>query len=106
MKRYLDSIITRDLARKMVFLTRPRQVAKTTLARQLLTAYPSGKYLNFDTASDRKTITSQAWNPRTQLLIFDELHKMPRWKSWLKGVYDGKISETKILVARSARLDF
>jgi uncharacterized protein len=106
MKRYLDEIVARDLARKMVFLTGPRQVGKTTLARQLLAAYPSGQYLNFDTANDRKTITSHAWNPQAQLLVFDELHKMPRWKSWLKGVYDGKLAENKILVTGSARLDF
>jgi uncharacterized protein len=106
MKRYLEEIVSRDLAKKMVFLTGPRQVGKTTLAGQLLAAYPTGQYLNFDNANDRKTITSHAWNPQAPLLVFDELHKMPRWKSWLKGVYDGKISENKILVTGSARLDF
>jgi uncharacterized protein len=106
MKRYLDPIVTQDLARKMVFLTGPRQVGKTTLARQLLAGYTRSQYLNFDTASDRKIITAQTWNPQAQLLVFDELHKMPRWKSWLKGVYDGKQAETKVLVTGSARLDF
>jgi uncharacterized protein len=106
MKRYLEEIVSRDLAKKMVFLTGPRQVGKTTLAGQLLAAYPTGQYLNFDNANDRKTITSHAWNPQAPLLVFDELHKMPRWKSWLKGVYDGKISENKILVTGSARVDF
>jgi uncharacterized protein len=106
MKRYLDDIVARDLARKMVFITGPRQVGKTTLARQLLASYPTGQYLNFDTASDRKTITSQAWNPNAKLLVFDELHKMPRWKSWLKGIYDGRPLDNQILVTGSARLDF
>jgi uncharacterized protein len=31
---------------------------------------------------------------------------MPKWKAWLKGVYDGKSAENKILVTVSARLDF
>jgi uncharacterized protein len=106
MKRYLTETITRDLERKMVFLIGPRQVGKTTLARQLLAGFSTVQYLNFDTASDRKTITSQSWNPQSALVVFDELHKMPRWKSWLKGVYDGKHADSKILVTGSARLDF
>ncbi len=34
MKRYLDDRVQADLAQKMVFLTGPRQVGKTTLGRQ------------------------------------------------------------------------
>ena len=33
--RYLQAPVLADLDRKMVFLTGPRQVGKTTLARQL-----------------------------------------------------------------------
>jgi uncharacterized protein len=106
MKRYLDEIVIRDLERKMVVLTGPRQVGKTTLSRQLLAEGQHGQYLNFDTAADRKVIVNQAWNPASELVVFDELHKMPRWKAWLKGVYDGKPSKLKILVTGSARLDF
>ena len=36
MKRYLDDRVQADLAQKMVFLTGPRQVGKTTLSRQLI----------------------------------------------------------------------
>ncbi len=106
MKRYLDDTITRDLSRKMVFLTGPRQVGKTTLAKQLLARSPNGQYLNFDTASDRKVINAQGWSPAASLLVFDELHKKPRWKSWLKGVYDGKPEHQQLLVTGSARLDY
>lgn len=35
MKRYLDEIVAADLRRKMVLLTGPRQVGKTTLCRHL-----------------------------------------------------------------------
>ena len=52
MKRYLDDRVQADLARKMVFLTGPRQVGKTTLSRQLI-AQRGGQYLNYDIAADR-----------------------------------------------------
>jgi uncharacterized protein len=35
---------------------------------------------------------TEAWRETTELLIFDELHKMPHWKNFLKGVYDTKSS--------------
>lgn len=38
-------------------------------------------------------------------MIFDELHKYPRWKQWIKGVYDTKQSNQEYLVTGSARLD-
>jgi predicted AAA+ superfamily ATPase len=38
-------------------------------------------------------------------LVLDEIHKMADWKSWLKGVYDGKPATQQLLVTGSARLD-
>jgi len=38
-------------------------------------------------------------------LIFDEFHKYPHWKSWIKGVYDVLGERHRILVTGSARLD-
>ena len=46
MKRYLDDRIRQDLTQKMVLLTGPRQVGKTTLSRQLVTELPGSQYLN------------------------------------------------------------
>lgn len=40
MKRILDDLIATDLERKLVVLTGPRQVGKTTLARGLMSRYP------------------------------------------------------------------
>jgi predicted AAA+ superfamily ATPase len=39
------------------------------------------------------------------LIIFDELHKKPEWKNFIKGVFDTKESGTRILVTGSARLE-
>lgn len=104
MKRYLDDLIKRDLAKKMVFVTGPRQVGKTTLSRMLLSS-AAGQYLNYDVADDRAVITQGNWRPQARLLVLDEIHKMPNWKVWLKGVVDGKPAEQQLLVTGSARLD-
>jgi len=53
MKRYLDDLVATDLERKMVLLTGPRQVGKTTLCRQLMQRFPPAQYLNWDVAADR-----------------------------------------------------
>jgi predicted AAA+ superfamily ATPase len=110
MNRYLDNRIRQDLAKKMVFLVGPRQVGKTSLSQTLLAAAvggdgSGGQYLNYDVAEDRRLIVAQAWNKRSPLLVLDEIHKMPLWKSWLKGVFDGKPAAQQLLVTGSARLD-
>lgn len=109
MKRALDLRIANDLAQKMVLLTGPRQVGKTTLAQQLMQAHTGAQYFNWDIGADRPILQKQTWNPHAPLLIFDEIHKMPGWKNWLKGVADqarkeGKVRQ-KILVTGNARMD-
>lgn len=104
MERYLDLVVRRDLQHKMVFLTGPRQVGKTTLSHQLV-AELGGQYLNHDVAQDRSMIVNQRWNSRAPLLVLDEIHKMRDWKTWLKGVYDGKPPAQQLMVTGSARLD-
>ena len=39
------------------------------------------------------------------LVIFDELHKMKNWKSWLKGIYDTETIPPSLIVTGSAKLD-
>ncbi len=105
MQRYLDSAVRTDLGRKMVFLTGPRQVGKTTLAKALMAEYPRAQYLNWDVANDRRMLIGQTWSPRAGLVILDEIHKMRDWKAYLKGVFDGRSDGQAILVTGSARLD-
>ena len=105
MKRYLDNLVLNDLATKMVVLTGPRQVGKTTLARQLMASFESAQYLNWDVMLDRSVLQRQSWNPRAELLIMDEIHKMREWKSWLKGVVDGRSQNQALLVTGSARME-
>ena len=105
MKRYLDDLIATDLKKKAVVLTGPRQVGKTTISRNLMAGLPSAQYLNWDVPSDRSVLTRQSWNPRAPLLVLDEIHKMAKWKTWLKGVIDGRPAGQAILVTGSARME-
>ncbi|MDQ5768256.1 ATP-binding protein [Thiothrix subterranea] len=103
--RYIKLPIQQDLQKKMVFIGGPRQVGKTTLAREILAESASGRYLNWDYDDDRQAILQKKWSRDDQLLIFDELHKYPQWKSWVKGLYDVAGQQHHILVTGSARLD-
>jgi len=99
--RYLHEAIQRDLGRKIVLLTGPRQCGKTTLSRML---EPDHQYLSYDLAEHRLLLAEKAWDRHKALVIFDELHKMPRWKAWLKGIYDVEGMPPALVVTGSARL--
>jgi predicted AAA+ superfamily ATPase len=104
--RYIVPYILEDLRSKMVFISGPRQVGKTTLAKGILSDhFSSGRYLNWDLDEDRQDILKKRWDSDDKLLIFDELHKFPRWKTWVKGIYDVSHESHAFLVTGSARLD-
>ncbi|OGT43672.1 MAG: hypothetical protein A3F13_08590 [Gammaproteobacteria bacterium RIFCSPHIGHO2_12_FULL_40_19] len=105
MKRYIEPFILDDLKKKMVFIGGPRQVGKTMLSKSICRHYKASQYLNLDLDSDRKVILKHLWSSDEQLVVFDELHKYPRWKRWIKGVYDTKPAHQQYLVTGSARLD-
>lgn len=89
----------------MVLLTGPRQVGKTTLAKDLMASYHRPQYLNWDVSDDRRILLGQSWSPRADFLVLDEIHKMPDWKGYLKGVFDGRNKGQAILVTGSARME-
>jgi len=104
-KRYLSDRILSDLDNKMVMLTGPRQVGKTTLAKALQSQFKQAQYLNWDVMDDRRILMAQSWSIRSDLLVLDEIHKMRHWKQYLKGVVDGCMEGQSILVTGSARMD-
>ena len=90
----------------MVFIGGPRQVGKTTMAKDILSqATLKGRYFNWDYDEDRQDILNKYWSKDERLLIFDELHKYPNWKNWIKGLYDVEHNEHSFLVTGSARLN-
>lgn len=115
MKRIYEELIGDHFAnnRQMAFLSGPRQVGKTTLAEALL---PNAQYLNYDKPSDARAIkggpdavaasVGMDDPARTAYgLIFDEIHKFPKWKRFLKGFFDVYGKDLKVAVTGSARLN-
>ncbi len=88
----------------MVFIGGPRQVGKTTFACELLGNSKNG-YLNWDISENRESILKREL-PNSKFWVFDEIHKYRKWRNYIKGLYDKKIPDQKILVTGSARLDY
>jgi predicted AAA+ superfamily ATPase len=101
MHRYLETSLSEDLNKKILLLTGPRQCGKTTLSKMLI---PDFQYINYDLAEHRLLLMEKGWDREKALIIFDELHKMNNWKSWLKGIYDVEGIPPALLVTGSARL--
>lgn len=94
----------------MAFVSGPRQVGKTTLAKVLLRARETGRYCTWDDVEfrrgwvkDPKRLVPEG--PGRPLLVLDEIHKGRLWKRSLKGVYDTLERPADILVTGSARLN-
>lgn len=106
MERFYTQYILDDLLKKMVFIGGPRQVGKTTLSKSIAShSFSSFEYLSWDLDDNRQAILKKQWRTDRPCIIFDELHKYPRWKQWIKGVYDTKPMDQHYMVTGSARLD-
>ncbi len=96
---------------EMAFLVGPRQVGKTTLARAF---EKDAVYFNWDNDEHRQLILSGPSRVaghiglrREPVVIFDEIHKFPHWKVFIKGFFDSYARDAgmKVIVTGSARLD-
>ena len=101
MNRYLHATLLEDLGDKIILLTGPRQCGKTTLSKMLQADY---QCINYDFAEHRLLLMEKSWDRQKPLVIFDELHKMERWKAWIKGIYDVEGMPPAQLVTGSAKL--
>ena len=112
-KRIYDALLAEHLAthRQMAFVSGSRQVGKTTTCRNL-----SDGYVNWDNVDDRELILSgpgalvdrfglARLRKTLPTAMFDELHKYPRWKQFLKGFFDTYADQTRIIVTGSSRMD-
>jgi len=108
---FTESLLQDHPKEKMLFLAGPRQVGKTTLAQTVLNQM-IGLYLNYDIQSHRKKIREGfdlLADLRVQsnfpMIVFDEIHKLNKFKSYLKGFYDENRGSARIWVTGSGRLD-
>ncbi|MEI7973903.1 MAG: AAA family ATPase [Bdellovibrio sp.] len=101
--RYLAPAVLKWLNTRMVFIEGPRQVGKTFLGKAFIK--DSRSYLSWDDLGDREIIRSHRIGQLSSPLLLDEIHKYSRWRSLMKGVFDKKSDDLKIIVTGSARLD-
>lgn len=102
MERYLQKALLTDINKKILIVTGPRQVGKTTLSKSLLKDFD---YYNYDNLIDRKRIHADDVGFNSTAIVLDEIHKMRQWKRWLKGHYDTRVEKKPILVTGSAKID-
>jgi uncharacterized protein len=119
MKRMLAELLEKEHftapAARMAFVTGPRQCGKTTLARMMQEGRGSQDlYRNWDDLSFRKELAADPYRfldsyrpsqPKRPLAVLDEIHKFPRWKIYIKGLWDTRKERADILVTGSGRLD-
>jgi predicted AAA+ superfamily ATPase len=101
--RAIASKISEDLKERMVLIGGPRQVGKTTLARQFLTR--DEQYFSWDDLEQRAILKKHQIDQSLNTVVLDEIHKYARWRTLLKGLYDKNKGKLRIIVTGSARLD-
>ncbi len=104
-------------ARKMIFVTGPRQVGKTTFAQEWLEEKGfADMYFNWDdpgVAAEYKrnplcfkNALDERFGDKRVPMVFDEIHRHREWKSILKGIYDVNRQKMQLMITGSARFAF
>ncbi|MBN1885095.1 MAG: ATP-binding protein [Candidatus Krumholzibacteriota bacterium] len=95
----------------MALISGPRQVGKTTTCLNHADAH-----VNWDDLDDRALILAgpaalaeefglNRLSETVPSALFDELHKYPGWKGFLKGFFDSYADRVRIMVTGSRRMD-
>jgi len=117
-KRIYSSVIKEHFKnhQQMIFLAGPRQAGKTTVSLMAKEFTSQFSYLNWDNFDHRKIILEGIENiasfaglnkltSEIPIIVFDEIHKYGKWKTFLKGFFDTYKERVKIIVTGSSRLD-
>lgn len=101
----------------MIFLAGPRQAGKTTVSLMAKERFTSQfTYLDWDNLDHRKIVLEgvarvaafaglDKMAPKVPIIVFDEIHKYGKWKTFLKGFFDTYKGKVNIIVTGSSRLD-
>jgi uncharacterized protein len=99
--------------KQMIFIAGPRQAGKTTFTQMIAEQTSNALYFNWDIIDEKRKLLENPFfyehlnlkDDSKPLIIFDELHKYPQWKNYLKSVYDRDHGNYKFVVSGSGRLD-
>ncbi len=118
MKRIYTSVIKEHFKhhQQMIFLVGPRQAGKTTVSRMTKELTDQFVYLDWDNVDHRKIILGgvnsvagfaglDKLTSGVPIIVFDEIHKYGKWKTFLKGFFDTYKGRVNIIVTGSSRLD-
>lgn len=118
MERIYDRVLREHILqyRQMAFVAGPRQVGKTTTARNFSIEADKTIYLNWDVQEHRRILLQGAeaiaekcgfssLSGGVTIVIFDEIHKYSKWKLLLKGFFDLYSERVHIIVTGSGRLN-
>lgn len=86
----------------------PRQVGKTTLAKQVLGKYPGSVYLDLEKSKDREKIRDADFflsQFKDQLVCLDEIQKTPDLFQELRSLIDEHRKPARFLILGSASMD-
>jgi hypothetical protein len=90
--RTATTIIEQALKRQAaVAIIGPRQVGKTTLAREIASTRPGALYLDLEAREDREKLAEPVLFLRqyeNSLVVLDEIHRVPELFNLLRGIID------------------
>jgi predicted AAA+ superfamily ATPase len=112
MKRRYENLLSEHFKQgdQMAFIAGARQVGKTTSCTSFVKNH---HYFNWDNEDHQRVIIAgpaavaeMVGASKKRTIIFDELHKYPHWKNFLKGFYDTFARHRfRVVVTGSSRLD-
>ncbi len=111
--RIYDSLLVEHLAnhRQMAFVGGPRQVGKTATCR-----LRADICIDWDDIDDRERVLAGPGRFADRLkldrpsgtvpvVLFDGLHRFPRWKQFLKGFFDVHADRVRVVATGDSRMD-
>lgn len=104
-KRYLSEIEDLFRTHRIVVLIGPRQVGKTTLAKQVSQQYPSSFMFDLENPEDFRSLSTPltTLTPLSGLIIIDKIQRQPNLFPALRHIHDEFPDKQFLLLGSSSR---